>query len=83
MKKNIIVLSAATLLATTPVHAISPYLVIDTTDEAQIKELKGKIYNIFNTRYTKNTAILNNSDNSGKIAYQVQIAWHTNINTTK
>lgn len=74
MKKNIIVLSAATLLATTPVHAISPYLVINTSDEAQIKELKEKIYNLFNTRYTKNIAILNNKDNSGKVAYQVQIA---------
>lgn len=74
MKKNIIVLSAATLLATTPVHAISPYLVIDTTDEAQIKELKEKIYSLFNTRYTKNIATLNNKELSGKVAYQVQIA---------
>lgn len=74
MKKNIIVLSAATLLATIPVHAISPYLVIDTTDEAQIKELKEKIYSLFNTRYTKNIATLNNKELSGKVAYQVQIA---------
>lgn len=74
MKKNIIVISAATLLATTPVHAISPYLVISTTDEAQIKELKEKIYNLFNSRYTKNIAILNNKELGGKVAYQVQIA---------
>ncbi|MDB8789331.1 cell wall-binding repeat-containing protein [Romboutsia sp. 1001216sp1] len=74
MKKNIIVLSAAILLATTSVHAISPYLVISTTDETQIKELKEKIYKLFNTRYTKNIAILNNPDNKGKVAYQVQIA---------
>lgn len=74
MKKNIIVISAATLLATTPVHAISPYLVISTTDEAQIKELKEKIYNLFNSRYTKNISILNNKELSGKVAYQVQIA---------
>lgn len=74
MKKNIIVISAATLLATTPVHAISPYLVINTTDEAQIKELKEKIYNLFNSRYTKNISILNNKELSGKVAYQVQIA---------
>ena len=74
MKKNIIVISSATLLATTPAHAISPYLVIDTTDEAQIKELKEKIYNLFNSRYTKNIATLNNKELGGKVAYQVQIA---------
>ncbi|WP_092923889.1 cell wall-binding repeat-containing protein [Romboutsia hominis] len=74
MKKNIIVISSAILLATTPVHATSPYLVINTTDEAKIKKLKEKIYNLFNRRYTKNTAILNNPDNSGKVAYKVQIA---------
>ena len=74
MKKNIIVISSAILLATTPVHAISPYLVISTTDEAQIKKLKEKIYNLFNSRYTKNIAMLNNPDNKGKVAYQVQIA---------
>lgn len=74
MKKNIIVISAAILLATTPVHATSPYLVINTTDEAKIKELKEKIYNLFNSRYTKNISILNNKELGGKVAYQVQIA---------
>lgn len=74
MKKNIIVLSAATLLATTPAHAISPYLVINSSDEEQIKELKEKIYNLFNTRYTKNIAMLNNKENSDKVAYTIQIA---------
>lgn len=54
MKKNIIVISAAILLATTPVHATSPYLVINTTDEAKIKELKEK-YTTYLTVDTQKT----------------------------
>ena len=72
--KGIIALTATSILVTTPVSAITPRSVIDTTQSEKINELKSNIYEMFNTRYTKNVAMLNNPINSQKVAYQIKIA---------
>ena len=72
--KDIIVFTTISALTVTSVNAISPYSVIDITEEEKIDKLKENIYKMFNTRYTTNVAMLNNSSNSGKVAYKIKIA---------
>lgn len=72
--KNIIVLTTILALTVIPVNAISPYSVIETTEGEKINILKENIYEMFNTRYTENVAMLNNTSNRGQVAYQIQLA---------
>lgn len=72
--KDIIVFTTISTLTLIPVDAMSPYSVIETTEEEKINKLKENIYEMFNTKYTKNIAKLNNTSNSGQVAYKVKIA---------
>ena len=73
--KDIIVFTTISALTVTSVNAILPYSVIETTEEEKINKLKENIYEMFNTKYTKNLAMLNNTSNSGQVAYKIQIAF--------
>lgn len=72
--RYIIALTAISALQITPISAISPYSVIETTEEEKINKLKENIYEMFNTRYTTNVAMLNNPLNSKTVAYKIKIA---------
>ena len=72
--KGIIAFTTISALTVTSVNAISPYSVIETIEEEKINILKENIYEMFNTRYTKNAAMLNNTSNSGQVVYKIKIA---------
>ena len=72
--KDIIVFTTISALTVTSVNAISPYSVIESIEAEKINKLKENIYEMFNTKYTKNIAKLNNTSNSGQVAYKIQIA---------
>lgn len=74
LKRNITVLLMILVLSIEQINAISSYSVIENTEEEKIQILKEQIYIMFNTRYTKNIARLNNELNRGKIAYKVKIS---------
>ena len=75
-KKNI----AKAMAAATVFTAVAPTSfaaqsreVIENVQEKEIKEVKAKVYKLFNTKYTSNTAFLQNTDLAGDSVYTVRI----------
>lgn len=71
---SVLTIGAIATTTITPNAIVSPYLVIGSTEEEKIIELKKEIYKLFNTKYTNNKSIINNSNNLGKTAYKIQIS---------
>ena len=79
LKKNI----AKAMAAATVFTAVAPTAfaaqgraVIENAQEKEVKELKENVYNLLNTRYTENTAILgdaNRNSIAGEVVYQVKV----------
>ena len=71
LKKNI----AKAMAAATVISAAAPMAnvvfadVIDSNQEQEVKDLKAKVYEKFNTKYTKNEELLNVKGNADKFVY--------------
>ncbi|MGL6107201.1 cell wall-binding repeat-containing protein [Romboutsia sp.] len=71
---TLLTIGAITVTTTLSNAIATPYLVIDSTEEQKITELKKEIYKFFNTKYTSNKSLISNSNNLGKTAYKIQIS---------
>ena len=71
LKKNIAkAMAAATVFtAAAPMANVVFADVIDSNQEQEVKDLKAKVYEKFNTKYTKNEALLNDTANADQFVY--------------
>lgn len=74
-KKNIAkaMAAATTMTAAAPIASVVFADVVNNTQEQEIKELKAAVLEKFNTKYTKNEALLKEKGKAGKCVYTIKL----------